>query len=226
MKLIIGHLYPDLMNLYGDNGNIKVLEYHLKKQKVDYEIRNLSLNSKIDFTDLDLIYIGSGTEKNRNLVINDLLKYKKEIKEAYKADKFFLITGNALEMFGQYLIDKNDNVYKGLNLFSYYVKDEDRTVKEVFTKAAFLKDNILGFTNHQGNIYTKDNKKLEGYGIYKKNFYGTYLLGPILARNPEFLNYFLKKLLKYKNKNFRIKPINTELDENAYLEFMVFKNNI
>lgn len=226
MKLIIGHLYYDLMNLYGENGNIKVLEYHLKNQKVDYEIKKLSINNKINFDELDLIYIGSGTEKNRNLVMKDLTKYKDEIRKAYKDNKFFLITGNAIEMFGKYLIDKNQNIHEGANLFNYFVKDEKRTVGEVFTKAHFLKDNVLGFLNHQGKIYINDKKKLDGYGIYKKNFYGTYILGPILARNPEFLEYFLKKLLKSKNKNFRLKGINRELDDEAYLDYVIFKKNI
>ena len=96
MKLVIGHLYYDLMNLYGENGNIKVLEYHLKNQGIKVEVKKLSLDDKIDFENLDLIYIGCGTEKNRNIVLKDLLKYKKEIKEYFKENKFFLVTGNAL----------------------------------------------------------------------------------------------------------------------------------
>lgn len=226
MKLVIGHLYHDLMNLYGDNGNIKVLEYQLKIQKIDYEIKKLSINDEINFSKLDLIYIGSGSEKNRDIVLKDILKYKKEIKECYKNNKCFLITGNAIELFGQYLIDKNNKVHKCLNLFNYYIKDEERTVAEIVAKAPFLKDSILGFVNHQGIIYSKNGKKLEGYGIYKNNFYGTYILGPILARNPEFLEFFLKKLIKNKSKNFRIKPIDRTLDDEAYIDFMIFKNNI
>ncbi len=226
MKLIIGHLYYDLMNLYGENGNIKVLEYHLKKQNIEYEIKKLSINDDIKFEKLDLIYIGSGTEKNRNIVLEDILKYKKEIKECYKNNKFFLITGNAIELFGQYLIDDKNKVHKCLNIFNYHIKDEDRSVGEVVAQAEFLKDKILGFVNHQGNIYSKVDKKIDGYGIYKNNFYGTYILGPILARNPEFLEFFLKKLIKTKSKSFKMKPINRELDDEAYLDFIVFKNNI
>ena len=58
MKLVIGHLYYDLMNLYGENGNIKVLEYQLKNQGINVEVKKLSLDDKIDFDKLDLIYIG------------------------------------------------------------------------------------------------------------------------------------------------------------------------
>ncbi len=224
MKIIIGHLYYDLMNLYGDNGNIKVLEYQLKSQKVDYEIKKLSLDDKINFKDIDLIYIGSGTEENEKLVLKDLLKYKKDIKEAYLSNKFFLITGNAIELFGQYIIDKNKDINKALNLFKYYTKEESiRIVGEVSVTTNFLKDNLLGFVNHQGNIYN-DKSKID-YGIYKNNFYGGYLLGPILARNPEFMEYFITKLIKYKNKKMKIKSFNTHLDEEAYLDYIALKNS-
>ena len=226
MKLIIGHLYYDLMNLYGDSGNIKVLEYHLKEQKIDYEVKKLSIDDKISFKDLDLIYIGSGTENNRNIVLKDLLKYEEDIKKYYQNNKFFLITGNAIQLFGTYILDNKKIVHKGLNLFSYYTKEEKRIVKEVSTNAKFFNDKILGFVNYQGNLYNKNNKIIDNYGIYKKNFYGTILLGPVLARNPEFLNYFLTNLIQSKNKRFKVKKINTVFDEEAYLDYIAFKNNI
>ncbi len=227
MKVIIGHLYYDLMNLYGENGNIKVLEYQLKNQKVDVEIRKLSIDDEINFNELDLIYIGSGTENNKSIVLNDLLKYKEQIKDYYQKNKFFLITGNAIELFGKYFIDKQKNTYDCLSLFSYYAKEcEKRNVKEVVANASFLTDKIIGFMNNQGDIYDKKNNKLDGYGIYKKHFYGTYILGPILARNPEFLEYILRRIIKSKKPKFKFKPLNTSLDEEAYLDYITFKNNI
>lgn len=227
MKIVIGHLYYDLMNLYGENGNIKVLEYQLKHQKVDVDIKKLSIDDEINFDELDLIYIGSGTENNKNIVLKDLLKYKEQIKEYYKKNKFLFITGNAIELFGQYIIDKDKNVCEGLNLFSYYAKEnEKRNVKEVVAKACFLTDKVIGFINNQSDIYDKKNNKLDGYGIYKKHFYGTYILGPILARNPEFLEYILRRIIKNKKPKFKFKPINTLLDEEAYLDYIAFKNNI
>ena len=76
MEITIGHLYYDLMNLYGEIGNIKVLTYHLKNQGIKVNIKNLSIDDNINFDELDLIYIGSGTNNNQLLVLNDILKYK------------------------------------------------------------------------------------------------------------------------------------------------------
>ena len=81
MNIVVGHLYYDLMNLYGDNGNIKVLKYNLEKQGINVTIKKLSLDDKIDFNKLDMIYMGSGTEENRKIVLNDILKYKNMTKE-------------------------------------------------------------------------------------------------------------------------------------------------
>ena len=70
MEITIGHLYYDLMNLYGEIGNIKVLTYHLKNQGIKVNIKNLSIDDDINFDELDLIYIGSGTNNNQLLVLD------------------------------------------------------------------------------------------------------------------------------------------------------------
>lgn len=224
MNIVVGHLYYDLMNLYGDNGNIKVLKYNLEKQGINVTIKKLSLDDKIDFNKLDMIYMGSGTEENRKIVLDNILKYKNNINKFYKDNKFLLVTGNSLSLFGNYIIDKDGNKKDALKLFNFYTKEEkERDVKEVNIPCTFLKDNLLGFINKQDNMYKND--KILEYGIYKNNFYGTYILGPILARNPEFTQYFITNLIKAKDKDFIFKDFNTSLDEEAYLDYIAFKNS-
>ena len=67
------------------------------------EIKYLSLNDKKDFSKYDLVYIGSGTDKNLLLALDDLIKYKKDIKNYIDKNKFMLVTGNAIELFGEYI---------------------------------------------------------------------------------------------------------------------------
>ena len=194
MEITIGHLYYDLMNLYGEIGNIKVLTYHLKNQGIKVNIKNLSIDDDINFDELDLIYIGSGTNNNQLLVLNDILKYKEDINKYYNDNKFFLITGNAIELFGEQIIDIDNNVHEGLKLFDYYTKEnKKRIVNEVYIPSLFTKENILGFNNHFGSIY-KDNIKLDNKFIFNNNFYGTYLLGPLTVINPYFTKYLMKIL--------------------------------
>lgn len=225
MEITIGHLYYDLMNLYGEIGNIKVLTYHLKNQGIKVNIKNLSIDDNINFDELDLIYIGSGTNNNQLLVLNDILKYKEDIHKYYNNNKFFLITGNAIELFGEQIIDIDNNVHEGLKLFDYYTKEnKKRIVNEVYIPSLFTKDNILGFNNHFGSIYN-DNIKLDNKFIFNNNFYGTYTLG-LLPRNPSFTKYFIKQLIINKNKKFKIKDFNFKLDKKAYTDFIAFKSNI
>lgn len=219
MKIVIGHLYYDLMNLYGEIGNIKVLENVLTSAGVKVEVKKLSLDDDISFDDLDLVYIGSGTEESRNIVLNDIKKYKDDINKAILNNKFFLITGNALSLFGKSLYGVD-----ALNCFNYEVsKSDNRIVKEVVTKTNLIKNDIYGFMNHSDIYSNLDNCLFDNEGIHVNNFYGSLLIGPLLARNPMFTKYFVKSLIKSKDKNFKFKSFNFNLEEKAYNEYIVFK---
>ncbi|NLV90310.1 MAG: hypothetical protein GX032_02450 [Tenericutes bacterium] len=204
MNIVIAHLYYDILNLYGESGNIDVLEYHLKDNNIKYTIKKLTLEDKLNFDEYDLVYMGSGTENNQAYALNHLKQYKEDIKKNIDNNKLFLITGNSIELFGK----------DALNIFEFTSEKQDkRTVLEINTKIDQFDSNILGFINQQ----TKLNKDTEF--IINKNFIGTHLLGPILARNPEVLKYLFNKLTI-------IKKLNLSLDEKAYKEYINFKENV
>lgn len=212
MKFTIGYLYYDLMNLYGDIGNIKALEYHLKEQNIKPIIKRLSIDDKINFNELDLIYIGSSTENNREIAFNHLKKYKKEIKNQIENNKPFLITGNALTLFTKEYLD----------IFNINYQKSDRNVSEITTK--YKNIDIYGFINNQDKLIYNDIENLfQNDGIKYKNFYGTTLIGPILVRNPKFLKEFLQEIIKEKYNNFKFKKINISINEKSYKEFIEFK---
>lgn len=233
MKTIkIAHLYYDLMNLYGENGNVRFLHKKIEDQNIKTEIHFLTINDDIDFTKYDFFYIGTGSEENLRLVLNDLKKYKKEIKKAIK-DKFFLVTGNALELFANNITLKDETI-KGLGIFSYNVLEEEfRIVGEQYFSADFLDEKIIGFQNRSCSIDNIDNylfkvntgcginpnRDIEG--IKENNFYGTYLLGPILVRNPELCDYIIKELCTKNNLPFKEPDKNTS----AYKAYYELINN-
>lgn len=218
MSLNILCLYQDLMNLYGENGNIKVLKYHLDELGIKTKIDYLSIDDKIDFSKYDLVMIGSGTEENRFICLKHLMKYKKDIAKAIDEDKFFLITGNAVALFGKSIYKE-----KALGVLDLEVTEsKDRNVNEVVIPSSFSAD-IYGTVNHQDDVTNKENNLFENSGVLKNNFYGSYVFGPILSRNPEFLEYFIKELIHSKDKKFKIKKLNLDLDKKAYNEFIEFK---
>ena len=229
----IAHLYYDLMNLYGDNGNIKALKHELENQEVKVKITFLTIGDQINFDDYDLFYIGPGTENNQNLILKDLLKYQKEIKKAIENNKFFLITGNALDIFGKYILTENNKKIKTLKTFDYYIKKEEfRLVDEAVAKCGFLNNYILGFQNQNSTMHelsiplfsiikgigAHPNSKYEG--IIYNNFIGTYLIGPLLVRNPDLLKLITQKLITSKNKNFKFRKFNLKLETKAHSEYI------
>lgn len=201
----IAYLYYDFLNLYGESGNIKIISNILKYNKVKHEILYLSLDDELEFDKYDLVYIGSGTEDNLLISLKHLSKYKNDIKKYIEDNKFMLVTGNSVDMFGK-KIDDN----KALNIFEYEVTKGKRKMEEVYH------NKILGFINN--NSY--NNKYCDTDIIRHNNFYGTYILGPILVRNPhlvkQFLNNLTNKKLKY----------DLKLETKAYNEFIKnFKEN-
>lgn len=233
MTITIAHLYYNLLNLYGESGNVKALQYQLESQGIHVKIKFLTLGDTLNFDDYDFIYIGAGTEENQKLALKHLMKYKEEVKKAIEEETFFLITGNSLELFGKCIIDKKEKRIKALHAFDFYTKQENfRMVDEALVKSKFIKPYILGFQN-QGSVIKSNenvmfevikgigsfpNSKIEG--IHYNHFYGTYLIGPILVRNPELLKYFVKQLIKSKQADFKLKRFNLSLETKAYDEFM------
>ena len=209
MKINIGYLYYDLLNLYGDSGNIKTLLYHLKEQGINVNIKYMTLNEEKDFSDLDMIYIGSGTENNILLALEDLKKDKEKIKDFLKEDKILLSTGNSLELFGNYIIGTQK--IKALGIQDYVVMGQNRIVKDVDSKDSFNNLEIIGFENHNGHNLSNTSDI-----INKGSFYATYIIGPILVRNPKLCSYFVHKLIDKKDSNFDYKEEDYELDELAY----------
>ena len=227
----IAHLYYDLMNLYGEHGNILALTKHLEAHKIKPIVHYLSLDDEIDFSKYDIFYIGSGNTPNFHLVRKDILKRKEKIKKALKEKKFFLITGNAIDLFGRSYNTLEEEELETLNIFQYETFETDfRIVGEQVYKFPKLEEEIIGFQNRNTVLkYIKekhlfDVKSGTGYvpkaiveGIKKDNFYGTYLLGPILIRNPYFTEYLVEQIVKQKNLAFE--PYIDKLEIKAYEEY-------
>lgn len=195
----IAYLYYDFLNLYGESGNIKIISNILKYNKIKHEILYLSLDDELEFDKYDLVYIGSGTEDNLLIALKHLSKYKEDIKKYIEDNKFMLVTGNSVDMFGKKIEDT-----KGLNIFDYEVTKGIRKMEEVYH------NKILGFINN--NSYNSEYSDADI--IRYSNFYGTYILGPILVRNPELVKQFLNDLTNKKLK------YDLKLETKAYNEFI------
>lgn len=100
------HLYYDIMNLYGDFGNVSILKKHLEDQGFEILLDKKTINEEIDFNEYDFVFIGAGTERNLDVILEDIKKYKNEIKQFIDKEKVILLTGNSFEAFGKSIDEK------------------------------------------------------------------------------------------------------------------------
>ncbi len=195
MKIL--HLYYDLCNLYGEYGNLAVLERELQQKGKEVTVDRLSVGDETDFSQYSLIYIGSATERNQKVALKDLLPKKDNLKSAMENGTIILATGNAYEIFGSRITDARGNEYEGLGFFPFTVTESDkRIVADAKCTTTLTDGEIIGFVNKCSEISGIDTPMFtmqEGYGNCKDNngdgimsgsFYGTHLIGPVLVRNP------------------------------------------
>ncbi len=217
MEFKIAFMYYDLLELYGDRGNITVLESILKYNNIKFKTDKITLNSNIDISNYDFVFLGGGSDQNQILVESDLKKRKEQMINVMNNKGFILSVCGGYQMFGKYYLDAHNNKIEGLNIFDYYTEaSNNRCVGNIKIKSKIKINNtnleVLGFENHSG--ITKGIKKemcfgevLSGNGNeYQSNyegfmgehFIGTYIHGPLLPKNPEIIRFILEKVLKEK----------------------------
>lgn len=219
------HLYYDLLNLYGENANVRCLVNNLKRNNIKVTIDQKSIKDKIDFTKYDIIYIGSGDEESIELANEDILRFKDDLNKYIEKNNYLILTGNSMCLFGKY-IKTNEKKIDSLNIFNYYSEyineskfknaSVDRIVGEVKGTTNLIKEEIIGFQNRCDLIYNVKTplfKVQEKYsndntnndeGFTYKNVYATHTIGPLLIRNPYFTDYLLNKLCKEKKLKYKI----------------------
>lgn len=205
-------LFPEVCNLYGDLQNV----YYLQRSCDEIEIIETNLKSKPSFLDEDiaLVYIGSTTERGLNLACESLLPYKKDICKKIDEGQLMLATGNAIDIFGNYIqIDEKTKI-NGLGIINTYAKYNMLCRHNSFFIGDFIDDRnekieIVGFKSLFGHTYPTDknidplfittkgtgqNPFLKNEGFCKNNFLLTHLIGPIVILNPLFAKYLLRKI--------------------------------
>ena len=222
------YLYPDMLELYGDYGNIQVLKYRIESRGYKAIIDRYSIGDATpDFNNYDIVFAGGGADNEQSILAEDLVKYKENIKEAVNNGVFFLLICGAYQLFGKYYKGVEGNIIPGLEVFDYYtVANPDRKKRcignividanlrssnnDTDSSELNTKTKVIGFENHGGQTFDISNSfgnVLFGNGnkfgdaeegFFNNNVIATYLHGPLLSKNPELCDYIIKYCLDRK----------------------------
>ena len=226
-SLRIVHLFPELLNLYGDSGNILVLRKRLEWRGLAADVAEVHVGERPSFADADIVFIGGGSDREQRIVCESLLAERTELSSFVEDGGVLAAVCGGYQLLGHsYLM--GDEKIEGLSLVDLYTdRGEPRLIGNVVVESPICDHPIVGYENHGGRTHLGDgveplgrvtyghgNDGVTGQeGCLYKNVLGTYVHGPLLPKNPGVADYLLSRALERRYGNGELEP----LDDTAEL---------
>ena len=221
------------MNLYGDRGNIQCLVKRCQWRGIEAEVKTYEQDEKIDFSALDLVLLGGGSDREQMIVCEKLKEIREDFKEYVESDGVVIAICGGYQLLGEYYRTQQ-GVIEGLALVDLYTEHgEERLISNIVMKSELFEMPVVGFENHGGRTCIRGNrplgKVLYGYGndgtsgyegVIYRNVIGTYLHGPLLPKNPQLADWLLARALERKyGEKVELTPLDDthEQEANAYI---------
>ncbi|MDT2801108.1 adenosylcobyric acid synthase [Vagococcus lutrae] len=198
-SLNVCHLYGNLLNTYGDNGNLLVLDYLARQANIDFHSEIISIDEELDETQYDLFFFGGGQDFEQTIVSRDIPRKAEAIKRFIEDDGVMLAICGGYQLLGHYYMGADGQKIKGISAIDYYTlsQDNNRFIGDVRIVNEVFNEEYVGFENHNGMTFLGEGlqplgRVIEGYGnngqdqtegVHYRNTFGSYFHGPILARN-------------------------------------------
>lgn len=229
-RLNICHMYPDLLNLYGDRGNIMAYKMRCLWREIEVDVHQVNIGDKVDFSQMDFIFLGGGSDREQNLMAADLVKKTAALEEAIEGGVPVLAICGGYQLLGKYYRTLAGDVIPGLGLLDLYTEGgETRLIGNVAVEVELggERRKITGFENHSGRTYLGKldslGRVLAGHGNNGRdglegarynNVLCTYLHGPLLPKNPFITDYLIACALKRKW-NIALSPLDDSIERAA-----------
>lgn len=236
-ELNICHLYPDLLNLYGDRGNIMALSRRAQWRGISVTISNITLGDAFDAGKYDILFLGGGQDYEQEIIQKDVLEGKgNEIRSAIEDGSVFLCICGGYQLLGRYYKTWDGKEIEFLGALDLWtVGGKKRMIGNIVYECDFLKSEsfdgrVVGFENHSGRTFLgtsvkplgkvvkgNGNNGEDGYeGAVYKNVYCSYSHGSLLPKNPMLADHLISLALKRKYKDFiALQPLNDDFEEQA-----------
>jgi CobQ-like glutamine amidotransferase family enzyme len=235
VKLRLAHLYPKLMNIYGDRGNIITLRRRCEYRGIDFEITELGLGDMLDPAAYDMAFVGGAQDREQVRVADDLRGTKAgALREAVEAGLVLLAVCGGYQLAGHYYRGLDGSELPGLGVLDLHTvhpgPDAKRFIGNVVVE--WQGTTIVGFENHGGRTRLGPGAKplarvVTGYGnngedgfegATYKNVFGTYLHGSLLPKNPRFADHLIGLALSRSHGEVRLDPLDDKVEEAAHAE--------
>ena len=213
--VIIAHMLPDLLNLYGDGGNVRILEQRLRWRGIPVEVRRIQHGEAVDFSQVDLVFMGGGPDREQKLASEQLLAMRDELAVYVEGDGPLLAICGGYQILGRQWL-WGDELVAGLGLIDMETRrpgtSADRLIDNMVLESPLAAHPVVGYENHAGRTYlgegvegfgrvvsscghgNNDDDRVEGARY--KNVVGTYSHGPLLSKNPEVADWLLARALE------------------------------
>ncbi len=232
--LVIAHLFPDLLNLYGDGGNVTVLAYRARKRGIPVEVRRVEHGQTCDLSAADIVFLGGGPDREQRLASEELLRMRDDLARFVEDDGVLLAICGGYQILGREWLLGEDSV-EGLGIVDMTtVRAEggsgNRLIDNVILSSPIAKRPVVGYENHAGRTHlgeevrpfgavtstvghgNNDDDKADG--VLHRNVLGTYLHGPLLSKNPEVADWLLTRGLERRASRTGIEaPVLSALDD-------------
>lgn len=236
-ELKIGHLFSDLLNMFGDAGNIASLVKRMEWRGYSADVVSFKESDDISFEGLDIVILGGGGEKDEAKALEILRKKRNELSAFVENGGVLLALCGGFKMLGNFFETKNERV-TGLEILDMDTSFGERFIGNVVceTEIDGKMVKIAGFENHGARTKLNgiepffkvlsgngNNGKDKTEGAVYKNVFGTYLHGPLLPKNPVISDMILKTALEKKyGEKVVLLPLDDKL-ENEALEYVIEK---
>lgn len=236
-KINIAHLYPKLLNIYGDWGNVLTIKKRCEWRGIEVEIDSIDINDPIDIKQHDIYFLGGGQDQQQVEVSRELQKHKTCLQDARDENAVFLAICGGYQLLGHYYQPHGGERLNGISLLDAYTEASNtRFIGNVTAKCDYLSpETLVGFENHSGHTYLKDetepmaqiivgngnNGKDKTEGARYKNVYGTYLHGSFLPKNPQFADHLIGLALNKKyGIDVKLEPLNDFFETEAHASLL------
>jgi lipid II isoglutaminyl synthase (glutamine-hydrolysing) len=229
MKTIhIVHLYPKEMNIYGDNGNILVLQKRLSWRGVQSVVHHVGVGEKFP-ANVHIILGGGGQDTGQSVIAEDLQQKADQLKKYAEAGVPMLMICGMYQMFGHYFKTASGQKLPGIGLIDVHTIAGNTRIIGNIIETTNDWGTLVGYENHSGRTVlgksahmlgeTKPNQGNNGTdnseGAVQLNIYGSYLHGPMLAKSPMFADHLLSLALSVAGENTKLKALDDSLEHLA-----------